>query len=162
MPFLFHEKARHSSDPHVSFRMLLKLPLGVMRVRNRQWLIYYNSHAKSIFTIKRQRKRKNCNFCTLSRVSIMVIAGNGFRKSEMMQVQLSWIHPHSLASHQTMEIFHQGLFLLSSPHFLSEIAALKVFWSSSLGLWQKLEVLFQKRYTIMRILHTTSGSNFTP
>ena len=29
----------------------------------------------------------------------------------MMQVQLSWNHPHSLAPHQTIEIFHQLLHL---------------------------------------------------
>lgn len=32
-------------------------------------------------------------------------------ESEMMQVQLSWNHPRSLASHQTIEIFHQLLHL---------------------------------------------------
>ena len=31
--------------------------------------------------------------------------------SEMMQVQLSWNHPHSLAPPQTIEVFHQLLHL---------------------------------------------------
>lgn len=48
----------------------------------------------------------------------------------MMQVQLSWNHPHSLAPHQTIEIFHQLLHL-----YLCLCLSISLSLSLSVSLW---------------------------